>query len=480
VKVTCDKARCQVFVGPTKFDPRSPINVSTLMACCVGVLELTSKYRYGFTLRGTPLYLFRPYDDALPEFVVGCSNRDLSRNQIALVEYTDIVVGIVKARANLIRLIGPVGDFESERKALLLHYVPSKRVSDVDPVDDSLDAQRMEINSETGWFTYHIDPFGCKDIDDAIAFNRETGEVAITIADAAATVREDSVVDMIAHAVGATFYNLEGGVEVPMLPRAISEDAASLTPGQRRRGVTLIVDREGRETFVLSWITVQHSYTYESADESREIMKDEEHADSHKTIETLMIRYNTATARLLKNYGTGILRTQAPADAAKVSEWASVDPSLQGLANEAASYVAGSTPNDTAHASLDVDVYCHATSPIRRYADLVNQRCLKRIITGSDTPATSMEEMATHLNERTKANLRWTRDLTFLTHVTPGRVHHIDVMWISADQFWVPAWKRIVRARHPRPDSAVVRDRVAIFCDPTKRNWKNRVLTASC
>ena len=99
---------------------------------------------------------------------------------------------------------------------------------------------------------------------------------------------------------------------------------------------------------------------------------------------------------------------------------------------------------------------------------------------GSDIPATSTEEMATHLNERTKANRRWTRDLTFLTHVTPGHVHYIDVMWISADQFWVPGWKRIVRAKHPRPDSAVVRDRVAIFCDPTKRNWKNRVLTAPC
>ena len=455
------------------------------MTYCVGVLELTSKYRYGLTSRGKPLYLFRPYDEALPDFIVGCSTRDLSRNQIALVEYTDIVVGIVKARANLIRLIGPVGDFESERKALLLHYAPSKRDNYVDPIDDSLDAQRMEINSETGWFTYHIDPLGCKDIDDAIAFNRETGEVAITIADTAATVQEGSVVDTIAHAVGATFYNLEGGVEVPMLPRAISEDAASLTPGQRRRGVTLIVDREGNETFVLSWITVQHSYTYESADESREIMKEEEHADSHKIIETFMIRYNTSVAILLKEHGVGILRAQA--DAAKVSEWASVDPSLQGLANEAASYVPASTQEDTVHASLDLEVYCHATSPIRRYADLVNQRCLKRIITGSDIPATSMDEMATHLNERTKANRRWTRDLTFLTHVTPGRVHHIDVMWISADQFWVPEWKRIVRAKHLRPvtvgtdgvSTPVVRDRVAIFCDPTKRNWKNRVLTAA-
>lgn len=422
---------------------------------------------------------------------MGCSSRDLSRNQIALVEIGVVETQGSRPRANLIRLIGPVGEFDAERKALLLHYgspAAFKKIDATDPVDVSHDGQRMEICSETGWFTYHVDPIGCRDIDDAIAYNRETGETAITIADATAYVALGSDVDRTACSIGATFYNLEGGVEIPMLPKTISEDAASLTPGKRRRGVTLIVDRKGQETFVLSWITVQHSYTYESADDGMDFgltlsLEGNVDLDSHKMIETLMLRYNTAAARLLKKNGVGILRAQPAADAAKVLEWASVDPSL---ANEAATYVAVTDGVDTSHASLNVDAYCHASSPIRRYADLVNQRCLKRIIAGRGGPTDSGEAFVTHLNLRAKANRRWSRDLTFLTHVTPGRVHYIDIVWISPDQFWVPEWKRIVRARHQRPvtvgtdgvSTPVTKDTVAIFCDPTKRNWKSRILTA--
>jgi hypothetical protein len=55
----------------------------------VGVLELSSKYRYGITSRGAPMYLFRPYDEAEEEgkneYIVGSTERDTSRNQIAIV-----------------------------------------------------------------------------------------------------------------------------------------------------------------------------------------------------------------------------------------------------------------------------------------------------------------------------------------------------------------------------------------------------------
>jgi len=86
-----------------------------------------------------------------------------------------------------------------------------------------------------------------------------------------------------------------------------------------------------------------------------------------------------------------------------------------------------------------------------------------------------------------KANRRWARDLTFLTHVTPGKVHQLDVVWIADDKLWVPEWSKIIRAKHQRPafvesdgvGQKVIQDKIAIYCDPTKRCWKDRVLTAS-
>jgi len=432
----------------------------------VGVIEFTSKYRYGLTSRGAPLYLFKPYDPDSPDLIVGSSQRDLSRNQIALVE-----VSAVKHldRGNLLRLIGPVGDFEAEKAALLLHYAGAKhKVLAEEETDTSDDENRIPLSAETGWITFHIDPPGCRDVDDAIAYHPATKAWAITIADAAAAVSVGSATDQAAKTIGATFYDLEGRGLRTMLPATISEGAASLLPGEPKRGLTLFLET-GR--FALTWITVSHSFTYDNFPGSAVAAELQVPTEPHAWIEELMIRYNRAAAALLKSAGAGLLRVQ-PADTDKIATWADIDPML---ANEAASYVPATT--DQIHASLGL--YCHASSPLRRYADLVNQRAIKAILRGQPPLSEAEAEAeADHLNLRSKANKRWSRDLTFLTHVTPGRIHTIDAVWLSDDKVWVPAWKRSIRLRHEEPRPIGARGQIQIFCDPTKRNWKQRVLTA--
>ena len=420
----------------------------------IGVLELASKYRYGITSHGSPLYLFRSYDG--PEYIVGSASR-ATENQIAVVDAgTTTING--KPRGNLSRIIGPVGDFAAEREALLLHYCPAKPVESPTEVTDE---PREEISAATGWTTFHIDPPGCRDIDDAVAYHPEHGW-AITIADAAAAVAAGSPTDIAAATIGATFYDLEGRAVRTMLPPSISEDRASLLPGQRRRGVTLFLNSlDAKETrFGLTWITVEHSFTYDSFVGSAVSLKVTE---PHAWIEELMIRYNREAAAILKQAQNGILRVQPEAVSV---------PVLQFLAMEAATYEAAG-PGPQTHATLG-GVYCHASSPLRRYADLVNQRILKAIITGKSLPPS----ITTGLNERARANRRWNRDLTFLTHVTPGRVHEVNVIWFSEDRVWVPLWRRLIRLRHEEPRPAGTEGRIRIFCDPTKRNWKERILTA--
>ena len=440
----------------------------------VGVLEFTSKYRYGLTTRGAPLYLFRPYDEAQPDYIVGSSERDTSRNQIAVVEVPATLqepIVIQKPRANLVRLLGPVGDFATEREALLQHYCPYKAAVTEEIVDTSDDENRRPIDAENGWLTFHIDPPGCRDIDDAIAYHHETRTWAITIADAAAAVPVGSFASCAAKQVGATFYDLEGRVVRSMLPSSISENTASLLPGERRRGLTLFLGPDGKEHFALSWITVEHSFTYESFMTSSVAFDLHISRDPHTWIEELMIRYNRAAAALLKANGVGLLRVQAEAEVTT----APTDKELQFLMNEAARYEAVTPGSDQLHATLGL--YCHASSPLRRYADLLNQRALKAIITHKMQLLLTDEAKAAYLNERANANRRWSRDLTFLTHVTPGRIHIIDIVAISATHVWVPLWRRIIRLRHEDADTST-RKSIRIFCDPTKRNWKQRVLTA--
>lgn len=451
----------------------------------VGVLELSSKYRYGLTSRGAPLYLFKPYDETRPDYIVGSTERDTTRNQIAVVDVPAIEDPTPgqKTRGSLIQLLGPVGNIDAERAGLLRHYCNYKHPMTVsapepDPTDDE---NREPIDAANGWITFHIDPAGCRDIDDAIAYHRESRTWAITIADAAAAVPADSPIDVIAENIGATFYDDAGRVVKPMLPSVISEEQASLLPGQRRRGVTLFCGPDGSQRFGLTWITVEHSFTYESFPKSVVAFDLDISRDPHVWIETLMIRYNAAVATRLKAAGCGLLRTQSAADSAAVANWDAIDPSLRFLAAEAARYENVGIGHQ-GHATLSLSAYCHASSPLRRYADLTNQRILKALLRPASTiiPAPAYSDLADHLNQRMKANRQWTRDLTFLTHVTPGRVHVIDVVWVSLTQVWVPAWKRILRIRHDPVDVPApgTRAQIEIFCDPTKRNWKQRILTA--
>ncbi len=422
------------------------------------------------------MYLFRPYNTDLPDYVVGSTERDTSVNRIAIIEATpEPSHGTDKLRGNLLRIVGPVGDYEAERLALLEHYCPYKQGPSI-PSESEESKDREVLDESTGWTTFHIDPAGCRDIDDAMAWHAKTKTWAITIADASASVPVGSDIDDTAKAMGATFYNLEGRALRPMLPAAISEDAASLLPGQARKGVSLFITDQGRQRFALTTITVQHSFTYESFMESplAATLADaygKGVSDSHKWIENTMLAYNTAVARKLKEAGVGLLRVQPQADANPVLQ--AIDPAL---AAEAASYEPADPTKEQRHASLEREAYCHASSPLRRYADLVNQRALKALLAGEPVIPTGVAE---HLNERSKAQKRWQRDLTFLTHVVPGRIHTIDVVWTSATEVWVPLWRRVIRLRHEQTEEPGFKGHINIFCDPTKRNWKQRILTAA-
>ena len=187
--------------------------------------------------------------------------------------------------------------------------------------------------------------------------------------------------------------------------------------------------------------------------------------DPHIWIENAMIRYNAAAAALLISKGQGLLRVQPESPE-------TTHPEIAHLLKEAASYETTDI-KEKRHASLGLPAYCHASSPLRRYADLVNQRALYSIIGSMD----GQKLVAAHLNDRMKAARRFSRDLTFLTHVTPGRVHEIDVIVMTEGKAYVPLWGRIIRLKHEVTEEHGRQIRIQIYCDPTQRNWKQRVLT---
>jgi ribonuclease R len=97
------------------------------------------------------------------------------------------------------------------------------------------DRRRRDL---TGLATFTVDPTTARDFDDAVSAEREGDGMRlwIHIADVAAHVRPGSALDAEAYRRATSTY-VPGTVE-PMLPRALSEGACSLSPGDERLAVT--------------------------------------------------------------------------------------------------------------------------------------------------------------------------------------------------------------------------------------------------
>ena len=453
-----------------------------------GVLELNSKYIYGHTSRGVKIYLFHPFDTSYPPMRVGCSERDTSKNQLALVKF-DIWTEKIP-RGNLIRLLGPVGELEAEKEALLWLYGKpelKKIMFDVEP-------SRKERKKIQGT-TINIDPEGCRDIDDVLTLNplsNNTWELIITIADVAESIPADSPGDLLAREKAQTLYQ-NGQAKLPMLPSNLSEDKLSLLPGEERQGIALrcVWDAENQVLFMEGFeeVTLRNtaSYTYDTIYKSsypihilKEIasfLKGQDTDDSHEWIEQFMLLYNMEGAKLLVEANQGLVRTHKPADREKLNRFEAIHPDLRVFAFEAALYESVEEGKGKIHASIGA-LYSHLSSPLRRYADLVNQRVLKAYLNKQEqqeVPAT----LSVSLNQQQKKQKKHDRDLFFLEQILKGTTGSIEGLVVESTEtktkVYVPAWKRIVKVNS---EQQTVGEKVVLdyYADIRKVCWKERIV----
>lgn len=440
----------------------------------VGMLELASKTTYGLNARGYSLYLFVPYNRSYPPFIVGSSEKDRSYNQLGIikVEHWDAVKSQFP-RGALQTLFGRAGDLKAEEEALrwFAHPWPSLRNKHVDIIDIKEEAEFDKTRTLLTGKTFNIDPAGCKDIDDVITIESlsvNTWQITITIADVASYIEEMSANDILASTFGQTLYR-DGEAICPMLSPSYSEDACSLIKGKERRGVSLgfIWNSEENIIYNSKWFecifTNNISYTYNEfqilESDDRNILKkvascieQKDLIDSHEWIEAMMKFYNIEAGKLLKDVGVGILRTHSAPIIERLTKYTKMDSSLAILANSAAQYCLASDL-ETNHYGIGVSAYCHASSPIRRYADLMNQRILKQIIRGN-REGLCVSVPVEDLNKRAKAAKAYEKNIIFLRAVL-GDVRYLSGIRIldicdSTIKVWIYQWQKAVNIRMKR------------------------------
>jgi len=423
----------------------------------VGVLELASKVRYGITSHGHPMYRFTPWKESYPPFFVGCSSRD-SSNVLAQVDF--LTWDSTCPRGNLIRIIGKCGDLAAEEAALLIHADWRKGLV--------INAELVVPAAAPGSLkAFHIDPPGCKDVDDAISIV-ETGagtEIHIHIADVASWLHLNPEL-MPALEGGQTLYK-DGEAIRPMFPATLSEGLFSLLPGQERDVLSLVfTDSLTNPVWRRQRILITESYTYETAVKSPNaalLTKVTGSSDPHEWIEKLMLLYNRTAAQRLRELQKGILRRHSAPDMEKFKAYEARGFPAH-LAFAAGEYCSV-TAMDVKHWGLDAAAYCHATSPIRRAADCYNQM----ILMGYSVNWNVCQD----LNAIAKRAKAYERDLAFVRVLLGWEGWNKEVDGIAGSgRVWIPAWGKLVKGS-PLWSGPV---RLSVFCDAEKRNWKRRMV----
>jgi exoribonuclease R len=452
----------------------------------IGVLELASKMRFGMTARNNPIYRFTPFNESYPPFFVGCSQKDVSTNVLARVEFINWDAGTCP-RGNLLEILGACGDLEAEELALLLEACPAKWPK-IDILPPYISPNLVAIIGET----FHIDPPGCRDIDDAITLLPYKGgtEVKIHIANVGAWLLTNPALKKAA-TFGQTYYS-DGVAVKPMFPVHLSEDLFSLVPGKARQTVTFTFFWDGRayldeSYWSIEMLTVSKTYTYDTFYDSKyakmlgEIcssLAGKTLTDSHEWVEQLMLTYNTEAAGLLKSLGTGVLRRHAGKDQERYSQLEALGLPAHKLAMRAGEYCAA-FEQDTEHCGLARSAYCHASSPIRRWADCINQLALLDIIdSGEYTLEADVPAQVASLNALAKLSKRFERDVLFMRALLTqkGGIDAVIVERSSKTRLWVPDWNQIVSSTYEGGGQPGDKVTMTFFADATQRSWKRRLV----
>lgn len=333
------------------------------------------------------------------------------------------------------------------------------------------DDGRRDCTSE---YAVAIDDATTTEVDDALGFRAldDGWELAVHVADVAASIAPDSPLDALARERASSVYLPER--TLPMLPPSLYGPALSLATEDRRRAVTMRFrfDREFELQDVLverTWVRLAARLVYGQDDDPGRLAATEDEGRALLHLARLLRARRIAagalvlrlpTLRIHRHDGrtTVSVRTGDTSGDLAVGEAMVLASSHAGrLLSEAGLPAAfrGQEPPRRAlpeaddplfamravrclsptrtlpvahrHHGLGTDAYAQVTSPIRRYGDLVNQRQILAavgLVSGATYDHSALEELLPHCVERERLLRRaanWREGYWLTREVAEGR-----------------------------------------------------------
>ncbi|MBW2027834.1 MAG: RNB domain-containing ribonuclease [Deltaproteobacteria bacterium] len=275
--------------------------------------------------------------------------------------------------------------------------------------------------------TITVDGPDTMDFDDALSLERDGDQIllGVHIADVAAVISEDNILSKEASQRASSLYLPRQ--QIPMIPPGLSHDKLSLIRDLDRPAISLLcrLDREGtilEYRFVPSIVRVKEQLTYGQVNEiyARDELLEEmvrlsqlfreqrikqgalnlslpevsvrvgpdssvsielvsQETPSRMMVAEFMILYNWLVARFCKEKGVPILyRAQEEPTERLPKDGVDYIVYVFQQRRKLRPLLIDTEPKP--HAGLGLDVYTNASSPIRRYLDIVIQRQLKNLL----------------------------------------------------------------------------------------------------
>ena len=359
----------------------------------VGELELYSKYSFKPNKRGVPAYIFTPINKTYPKCIVNSKIKGkYSKNVLITVDYTNWQKNDKFAKGNINRILGEINDVKAIQESMLFKYNLPINCLKCDFKHITLLFEQLLEKSQDREFIskeiISIDPDGCKDIDDALSIYPKQNNLIIDIhiSDVYYLL---SNLDILNRVNNVTSIYLTDYIK-HMLPTIISSNFGSLIEKTTRFMLSIKIVFSPDENKIISTSLrktigkIKKNYTYDNYPRKidkytrdieniyRLITKETiKITDSHKLIEALMIIYNTEFCNIIENQGKkSIYRIQkGNNDIHNKIEDSRLDKFLSIIKSRCAEY----SYEKVSHATLKINNYTHATSPLRRIVDLINQ-----------------------------------------------------------------------------------------------------------
>lgn len=348
----------------------------------------------------------------------------------------------ISSTSAIFHFLVKIGIWHEDENLDLLRYgisldIPPHVISRAESLEHNppdLEPQRLDLRDRA---LLTIDGPATLDFDDALSVTRlgDNYEVGIHIADVAHFVRRDDDIDLEARGRASSIYMPDQ--KISMLPAVMAENLCSLKAGTDRPAISTLITMTPRAEIldyriVPSLIRVKHQLTYHDVDaianqdetiaallslatlyrrqrlENGALIIDlpeiaiwltpdgqpmftkvDRESPSRMLVSELMILANDLTARfLVENKLAAIFRSQ-PEPRERLFEKDQGTLFQNWMQRKLINRFALSSTAQP-HAGLGLNAYVTATSPIRKYSDLITQRQLRAAM-GLETPYSQAE-----------------------------------------------------------------------------------------